>query len=106
MWVSVDLCVIPLGVGISLSPYIAVCQKIIEEAGLDYEIGPSGTSLEGYWDDVFACIRACHEAVHQKGAIRIYTNLKVNTRSDRKHSFREKVSSVQSALLLEKGDLQ
>ena len=106
MWVSVDLCVIPLGVGISLSPYIAVCQKIIEKAGLDYEIGPGGTSLEGDWDEVFACIRTCHEAVHQKGAIRIYANLKVNTRIDRKHSFREKVPSVESALVLGKGDLQ
>tara|TARA_B100000029_G_scaffold377222_1_gene371864 strand:+ start:185 stop:493 length:309 start_codon:yes stop_codon:yes gene_type:complete len=101
MWVSVDLSLIPLGVGTSLSPYIAACQEIIEQTGLDYELGPNGTALEGDWEEVFSCVKACHEAVHQKGATRIFTNLKVNTRSDRKHSFREKIPSVQSALKLE-----
>ena len=105
MWVSVDLSVIPMGVGISISPYIALCQKIIEKTGLDYEMGPHGTSLEGDWEEVFACVKACHEAVHQKGVIRIYTSLKVNTRIDRNYSFREKVPSVESALLSEIGDL-
>ena len=98
MWVSIDLCLIPLGVGTSLSPYIAACHKIIEQTGLDYELGPNGTALEGDWEEVFSCVKACHEAVHQMGATRIYTSLKVNTRSDRNHSFREKIQSVQSAL--------
>ena len=98
MWVSIDLCVIPLGVGVSLAPFVAACQKIIEKAELDYELGPNGTALEGDWEEVFSCVKACHEAVHQMGATRIYTSLKVNTRSDRNHSFREKIQSVQSAL--------
>ncbi|WP_320668053.1 MTH1187 family thiamine-binding protein [Prochlorococcus sp. MIT 1307] len=98
MWVSVDLCVVPLGVGLSLSSYIAACKNVIEKTGLDYEVGPNGTAIEGDWDEVFACIRACHEAVHKKGAARIYTTLKVNTRIDRKQSFREKVPSIKFAL--------
>lgn len=94
MWVSIDLCVVPLGVGVSLSPYVAVCKKIIDKSGLDYELGPSGTALEGEWGEVFECVRSCHEAVHKLGVARIYTTLKVNTRVDRKQSFREKVPKV------------
>ena len=94
MWVSVDLCLIPLGVGVSLSPYLAACKEVIKKTGLDYEIGPNGTAIEGEWEEVFACVFECHEVVHQKGATRIFTNLKLNTRIDRKQSFREKVSSV------------
>ena len=101
MLVSIDLCVVPLGVGISLSPYIAACKEVIEAAQLDYELGPSGTTVQGEWDKVFECVKSCHEAVHRLGAARIYTTLKVNTRIDRKQSFREKVPSVQSALTLE-----
>ena len=97
MWVSIDLCLVPLGVGISLSSYLAACQDVIAKTGLDYELGPNGTAIEGEWDKVFACVRSCHEAIHEKGAVRIYTTLKVNTRSDRKQSFRDKVSSVQAA---------
>ncbi len=96
MWVSIDLCLVPLGVGISLSPYIATCQRVIEQTGLDYELGPNGTALEGEWEEVFSCVRACHEAIHKLGASRIYSTIKVNTRIDRKQSFRQKVSSVLS----------
>ena len=98
MWVSVDLCLVPLGVGTSLSPYIAACQEIIKLRGLDYELGPSGTALEGEWEEVFDCVQACHMRVHELGASRIYTTLKINTRSDRNQSFREKVPKVKSYL--------
>ena len=96
MWVSIDLCVVPLGVGVSLSPFISACQKVIKQRGLEHELGPSGTSLEGEWEEVFDCVKECHEVVHELGAKRIYTTLKVNTRIDRRQSFREKVSSVES----------
>ncbi len=98
MWVSIDLCLVPLGAGISLSPYLAACKDVIERTGLDYEMGPNGTAIEGDWEQVFDCVRACHEVVHKKGAPRIYTTLKVNTRIDRQQSFREKVRSVQTVL--------
>ena len=29
MNVLVDLCIVPLGVGVSLSPYVAACQKVL-----------------------------------------------------------------------------
>ena len=98
MWVSIDFCLIPLGVGVSLSPYIAVCGKIIKESGLDYEIGPNGTALEGDWDKVFECVKSCHNALHELGSPRIYTTVKINTRSDVKQSFRTKVPNVISKL--------
>ena len=94
MWVSIDLCLVPLGVGVSLSSYVHTCQKIIEEFGLEYELGPNGTAIEGEWEQVFLCVKACHKAVHALGVNRIYTTLKINTRTDRKQSFREKVPSV------------
>ena len=97
MRVSVDLCVVPLGVGVSLAPYIAACQQVIEEAGLVHELGPNGTAVEGEWAEVFACLERCHEVVHRMGAPRIHTNVKVNTRIDRQQSFREKVASVRTA---------
>ena len=62
MIVSVDLTIIPIGVGVSISPYIAICVNVIKKAGLDYELGPNGTSIEGEWDDVFACVKACHQS--------------------------------------------
>ena len=94
MWVSIDLCLVPIGVGVSLSPYIKTCLSIIEKHNLEYELGPNGTAIEGEWDHVFECIKNCHEVVHSKGAPRVYTTLKVNTRTDKKQLFKEKVKSI------------
>ena len=101
MQISVDLCIIPIGVGVSLSPFIAACQKEIETAGLKYQLGPNGTAIEGEWEKVFACIKTCHEKIHALGAPRIYTTLKINTRTDRTVSFKGKVQRVKSVLARE-----
>ncbi len=94
MWVSIDLCIVPIGVGVSLSPYIKKCISVIKEHNLQYEPGPNGTAIEGEWDQVFKCIKNCHKNLHSVGVPRIYTTLKVNTRTDKKQLFKEKVQSV------------
>ena len=94
MRVSVDLCLIPLGVGVSLGPSIAQCQEVIKASGLEHQLGPDGTAIEGEWDDVFTCVKARHECLHQDGVQRIHATLRVNTRIDRVQSFRDKVDSV------------
>ena len=94
MWVNIDLCIVPIGVGVSLSPYIKLCISVIKEHKLEYEIGPNGTAIEGEWEQVFKCIKDCHAMLHKKGVPRIYTTLKVNSRIDKKQLFKEKVQSV------------
>ena len=98
MQVSVDLCLVPIGIGVSLSPYIAACQEVIKKKGLVFELGPNGTAIEGEWNAVFDCVRECYEVVHKLGSPRIYSVLKVNTRSDREQSFSQKVQSVTAAM--------
>lgn len=98
MKVMVDLCVIPIGVGVSLSEYIVACQKIIREAGLTHEMHAYGTNVEGEWDDVFAVVKRCHETVHAMGAPRITTTIKLGTRVDRAQSLADKVNSVTEKL--------
>lgn len=94
MNVIVDLCVVPVGVGVSLSTYIAECQRVLERAGLRTALHAYGTNIEGEWDAVFAAIKECHEAVHKMGAPRITTTIKLGTRTDRLQSMDEKVQSV------------
>ena len=44
MFVSIDLCLVPIGVGTSLSPYIKECIEVIKSEGLNYELGANGTA--------------------------------------------------------------
>lgn len=94
MKVIIDLCVVPLDVGVSLSPYIAECQRVLHSAGLTTSLHAYGTNVEGEWDEVMAAVKACHEAVHAMGAPRITTTIKLGTRIDRAQTMDEKVQSV------------
>ncbi|MDH4285158.1 MAG: MTH1187 family thiamine-binding protein [Gallionellaceae bacterium] len=98
MKVIVDVSIVPLGVGVSLSPYVATCEKILADAGLKTQLHANGTDVEGEWDVVFNAIRRCHEAVHEMGAPRITTVIKAGTRVDRVQTMEDKVQSVQSKL--------
>lgn len=98
MKVIIDLCVVPIGVGVSLSEYIIECQRVLKEAGLKTQLHPYGTIVEGEWDAVFTAVRACHEAVHRLGAPRITTTIKLGTRIDRDQTMEEKVEHVLQGL--------
>jgi len=98
MNVIVDLCIVPIGVGVSLSPYVAACEKVLAEAGLKTVIHANGTNIEGEWDKVFAAVRRCHEAVHKMGAPRVFTVMKLGTRTDRVQTMDEKTKSVEAKL--------
>lgn len=98
MKVTAELSVIPVGVGTSLSEYIAACERVLDEAGLHTELHANGTNIEGEWDAVMAAVRRCHEAVHGMGAARVVSQLKIGTRTDRDASLAEMVSSVRRRL--------
>jgi uncharacterized protein (TIGR00106 family) len=94
MKVIAEFTVIPIGVGTSLSEYVAVCERILQESGLSYELHANGTNLEGEWEEVLAAIKRCHEQLHEMGVPRIATQVKLGTRTDRAQKMAEKVSSV------------
>ncbi|MBK8957507.1 MAG: MTH1187 family thiamine-binding protein [Proteobacteria bacterium] len=98
MKVMIDLCVVPFGVGLSASPYVAECERLIEAAGLTHQLHPYGTVIEGEWDTVFAVVKQCHERMHEMGSPRVFTTLKVGTRNDREQSMQDKVDSVRAKL--------
>ena len=98
MNVILDLCVVPLGVGVSVSKYIAACQKILNEAGLNTHLHAYGTNIEGPWDDVLEAVKRCHEVIHAMGAPRITTTIRLGTRVDRNQRMADKISSVQDKL--------
>ena len=96
MKVIMDLCIVPIGVGVSLSTYVAACEDVLAGTGLKTSLHPNGTSIEGDWDVVMAAVKACHEKVHAMGAPRIHTNIKLGTRTDKEQSLEDKVDSVVS----------
>jgi uncharacterized protein (TIGR00106 family) len=79
-------------------PPQACRQTVLSEAGLKIQLHPNGTAIEGEWEPVFAAIEACHQAVHAMGCPRIYTTVKINTRTDKEQAMEDKMASVQALL--------
>jgi uncharacterized protein (TIGR00106 family) len=98
MKVIADLCVVPIGVGVSLGAYIAECEKILMKAGLKIRLHGYGTNIEGEWDRVMEAIKECHQKLHEMGAPRISSTLRLGTRVDREQTLEDKIRSVEEKL--------
>jgi uncharacterized protein (TIGR00106 family) len=93
-----DICIVPIGVGVSLSGQIALCERVLADAGLTTQLHANGTNVEGEWDVVMSALRRCHEVLHENGVPRVHTEIRIGTRNDREQSMDDKVASVQRKL--------
>ncbi len=50
--------------------------------------------MEGEWEAVFIALKRCHETLHEMGAPRVSTNLRLGTRTDREQTMQDKIDSV------------
>ena len=61
-----ELSVLPLGRGRSISGDVADMVKIIDASGLDYRVTAESTIIEGDWDQVMGVARKCHDEMRKK----------------------------------------
>jgi uncharacterized protein (TIGR00106 family) len=92
--VLLDFSMSPLGKGESVGPYVARCLEIVAASGLDYRLHAMGTTLEGEWDQVFAVVRRCFEAL-QADCDRISCSIKVDYRKGPGGRLEAKVKRVE-----------
>ncbi|MFC1554577.1 MTH1187 family thiamine-binding protein [candidate division KSB1 bacterium] len=93
-----SLTIIPLGIGVSLSKYVAACERTLKEFDVAPVLHANGTNVEGEWDEVFAAIKKCHEVVHEMDVPRIFTTIAIGTRTDRDQTMDDKIRSVETKL--------
>jgi uncharacterized protein (TIGR00106 family) len=86
----------PLGVGISVSEYVAAALRVLEEQDrVRWQLDSMFTTLEGEPEHLFEVIRAMQEAVFAAGAERVGTVIKMDDRRDRPDvTMEDKVASA------------
>ena len=90
----IELSVIPIGVGTSLSEYVAEVMRVIESSGLNYESHSMGTNIECGWDDITPLVRKCHEALRDRGVERVSTTVRISERTDKPYTMEGKMRSL------------
>lgn len=92
-----ELSVIPLGRGRSISTDVADLVKMIDASGLDYRLTAAGTIIEGTWDQVMDVARKCHGEMRKKTE-RVITVMKVDDYADRSGRLTAAVESVENKI--------
>ncbi|EXJ72685.1 uncharacterized protein A1O5_03832 [Cladophialophora psammophila CBS 110553] len=96
---TADFCLIPLGTPTaSVSAEIAEVQRLMKRSGLKYSMHSAGTTVEGSWDDVMRLIGQAHTLLHRKGIVRIQSDIRVGSRTDKAQTMEDKVAAVEKLL--------
>lgn len=93
----VELVIVPIGAGRSLSDEIAEVIKIVDESGLPYQLTPSGTCIEGDWEEVMSVVRKCHERTRED-ASHVITSIRIEDEANEKNKLETNVSRVEDKL--------
>ncbi len=78
-----EIQVIPIGVGVSVRPWIEKVVELIEARGFEVESHAYGTNVEGELDAITALVGDIHRFLHSDGVPRVSTVVKIGTRTDK-----------------------
>jgi uncharacterized protein (TIGR00106 family) len=92
-----ELTIIPLGSGRSLSGAIAGLVEIIEDSGLDYRMTAFGTLIEGTWDQLTGVAKRCHFEAREKSE-RVLTMIRLDDYGERTGEIDGAVDRVEKKL--------
>jgi uncharacterized protein (TIGR00106 family) len=95
--VLLEMSIVPLGQGESVSQYVAQCVDLVDRSGLNYELHAMGTIVEGELAQVLALMQQCIEQV-AKSSNRVTCTAKIDYRQGAAGSLQSKVASVEQKL--------
>ncbi len=89
--------IVPVGQqSTSLGSYVAAAIEAMNEVeGLTCEVTPMGTVMEAdSLEIIFEAVNAAHEALADKGVVRVESTLIIDDRRDKPRTMKDKVNSV------------
>ena len=100
MTIIVELNIIPLGKGVSVSKFLVPALQELEKRMVKYEITPMCTIFKAESvEEAFDVAKAAHVAVIRAGVKRVVTTLKIDDRRDIEKSMDEKVESLKKHII-------
>ncbi|MFP3871693.1 MAG: MTH1187 family thiamine-binding protein [Candidatus Natronoplasma sp.] len=93
----VEFSIVPLDKGVSLSDYVSKVLDMVDESGLEYQLTPMGTIVEGDWDEVMTLIKECHHEMREHSD-RVETKIIIDDRVGAKDRITGKIESVEKKL--------
>jgi len=92
-----ELSMVPLGRGEHLSGPLAEVLDLIDRSGVRYKLTPSGTCLEGEWEEVMGLVRQCHAKMRETSN-HVFTTLRIEDEQGASDKLTTNVASVEEKL--------
>ena len=83
MQATAELQVVPIGQGVSVRQEIVRIVALLKDHDFIVETHASGTNIQGELSDILAAVEQIHETLHREGSVRLVSNLKLETRTDK-----------------------
>jgi len=90
----IELTMTPLGRGTHLGQDLASVIKLIDASGLPYCLTPSGTCIEGEWDEVMGLVKQCHDYL-RASATRLLTTVRIDDESGVTDKLTQNIKSIE-----------
>jgi uncharacterized protein (TIGR00106 family) len=94
-----EISVVPVGIGSSISAYVADCIRVLKRGKVSYELTAMGTNVEGDLKELVRLALKMHQVPFERGAQRVLTTIKIDDRRDKKISIAGKKRAVQRRLV-------
>lgn len=94
MKIIADLCIVPMGVGPSVSAYIRAVRDELAKTGLTHHMHANGTNIEGEMAQVSAAVEACCQRLTEMGVARVFCTMSFSTRTDKAQTMDDKLRSL------------
>ena len=95
--VLLEMSIVPMGLGESVSQYVAECVDLVDQSGLDYELHSMGTIVEGDLPEVLALMQSCIQQM-AKHSDRVTCSAKIDYRRNQVGRLSAKINSVENKL--------
>lgn len=92
-----ELTIVPLNVGDHLSGPLAEVLDIVDRSSVRYKLTPTGTCLEGSWDEVMDVVRACHARMRERSR-HVFTTIRIEDEEGEDDKLVRNIVSVEEKL--------
>lgn len=90
-----EISIMPIGTdAASFSSLVGKACSVVERHGLEYQVTPMSTMVEGSLDQLMAVIKDVHTLPFNDGVNRVITNITIDERRDRPMDMDQMVQSV------------
>src|SRR3954462_5652317 len=93
----VELSIVPLGCEVRWSDQLPPGRQLGDASGLPYVLTPSGTCIEGEWDEVMTLVRQCHERV-RRSSPHVLTSIRIEDEEGGRAQLTRNIASVEEKL--------